>query len=157
MDRRLCVKGSVTVDVQQQTICRCRWAHVLRGGSLRQLPARRLLREQNPEGHQACRPARRATDEIRVRDQSENCETDRPDDSARGARPSDQADQVIFDYRFSDSARAGSGWGDIESEVSADRISDVPPRNPSRTCCTRMFGSHTCRYVPTCGFLTKLT
>ena len=28
----LCVKEPVTVDVQQQRICRCRWAHVLRGG-----------------------------------------------------------------------------------------------------------------------------
>jgi hypothetical protein len=31
-DRELCVKKPVTVDVQQQTSCRCRWAHVLRGG-----------------------------------------------------------------------------------------------------------------------------
>ena len=39
----LCVKEPVTVDVQQQRICRCRWAHVLRGGPRGQLPARRIL------------------------------------------------------------------------------------------------------------------
>ena len=31
----LCVKEPVTVDVRQQRSCRCRWAHVLRGGPSR--------------------------------------------------------------------------------------------------------------------------
>ena len=38
--------------------CRCRWAHVLRGGPRGQLPACRILRGQNPEGSQACRSCR---------------------------------------------------------------------------------------------------
>ena len=52
---RLCVKEPVTVDVRQQRSCRGRWAHVLRGGPRGQLPARRILRGQNPEGSQARR------------------------------------------------------------------------------------------------------
>ena len=78
-------------------ICRCRWAHVLRGGRRGQLPARRLLRGQNPEGRQACRSAGGAADEVRVRDQSQDGEADRPDDSAGGARPGEQVDQVKTD------------------------------------------------------------
>ena len=60
----LCVKEPVTVDVQQQRSCRCRWAHVLRGGPRGQLPARRILRGQNPEGSQARRSAGGAADEV---------------------------------------------------------------------------------------------
>ena len=69
----------------RQRICRCRWAHVLRGGPRGQLPARRILRGQNPEGSQACRSAGGAADEVRVGDQSQDGEADRPDDSAEGA------------------------------------------------------------------------
>ena len=47
---RLCVKEPVTVDVPVQRSCRCRWTHVLRGGLRGQLPARRILRGQNPKG-----------------------------------------------------------------------------------------------------------
>ena len=47
-----------------QRICRSRWAHVLRGGPHGQLPARRILRGQNPEGSQACRSACGAADEV---------------------------------------------------------------------------------------------
>ena len=57
-DRELCLKEPVTVDVPEQRICRFRRAHVLRRGPRGQLPARRLLRGQNPEGSQACRSAR---------------------------------------------------------------------------------------------------
>ena len=85
----LCVKEPVTVDVRQQRSCRCRWAHVLRGGPRGQLPARRILRGQNPEGSQACRSAGGAADEVRAGDQSQDSEADRPDDSAGGARPSE--------------------------------------------------------------------
>ena len=60
----LCVKEPVTVDVRQQRRCRCRRAHVLRGGRSGQLPARRILRGQNPEGSQACRSAGGAADEV---------------------------------------------------------------------------------------------
>jgi ABC-type uncharacterized transport system substrate-binding protein len=76
-----------TVGVRHQSICRCGRAHVLRGGPRGQLPARGILRGQNPEGSQARRPACRATDEVRVRDQFENCEANRLDYSAGGARP----------------------------------------------------------------------
>ena len=72
-----------------QRSCRCRWAHVLRGGPRGQLPARRILRGQNPEGSQACRSAGGAADEVRAGDQSQDGEADRPDDSAGGARPSE--------------------------------------------------------------------
>ena len=44
--------------------CRCRWAHVLRGGPRGQLPARRILRGQNPEGSQARRSSGGAADEV---------------------------------------------------------------------------------------------
>ena len=81
----LCVKEPVTVDVQQQRICRCRWAHVLRGGPRGQLPARRILRGQDPKGSQACRTARGAADEVRAGDQSQDSEADRRDDSAESA------------------------------------------------------------------------
>ena len=57
-------------------------------------PARRIFRGQNPEGNQACRPAHRATNEVRVRDQSQNRETNRPDDSAIYAVSGGQGDQV---------------------------------------------------------------
>jgi putative tryptophan/tyrosine transport system substrate-binding protein len=60
----LCVKEPVTVDLYRQSICRCRWAHVLRRGPRGQLPARRIFRGQNPEGRQACRSAGRAADEV---------------------------------------------------------------------------------------------
>ena len=60
----LCVKEPVTVDVRQQRSCRCRRAHVLRGGPRGQLPARRILRGQNPEGSQARRSSGGAADEV---------------------------------------------------------------------------------------------
>ena len=55
----------------------------------RQLPARGILRGQNPEGSQACRSAGGAADEVRAGDQSEDGQADRTDDSAGGARPSE--------------------------------------------------------------------
>ena len=69
----------------RQRSCRGRWAHVLRGGPRGQLPARRYLRGQNPEGSQARRSAGGAADEVRAGDQSQDGEADRPDDSAEGA------------------------------------------------------------------------
>ena len=64
------------------------------GGPRGQLPARSYLRGQNPERSQACRSSRRAADEVRAGDQSENGEADRPDDSAERAGASGQSDQV---------------------------------------------------------------
>ena len=59
-----------------------------------QLPARRILRGQNPEGSQARRPAGRATDEVRAGDQSQDSEANRPDDSAECAGASGQSDSM---------------------------------------------------------------
>ena len=58
------LKSRLPSMYQQQRRCRCRWAHVLRGGPRGQLPARRILRGQNPEGRQACRSAGGAADEV---------------------------------------------------------------------------------------------
>ena len=55
------------------------------GGPSGELPARRILRGQNPEGSQACRSAGRAADEVRVCHQSQDRQADRRDDSAVGA------------------------------------------------------------------------
>ena len=49
----LCVKEPVTVDVCQQSICRCRWAHVLRGRPSGQLPACRIFRGQDSKRREA--------------------------------------------------------------------------------------------------------
>ena len=84
------LKSRLPSMYQQQRSCRCRWAHVLRGGPRGQLPARRILRGQNPKGSQACRSAGGAAEEVRVGDQSEDGEANRPDDSAGGARPGEQ-------------------------------------------------------------------
>ena len=58
------LKSRLPSMYQLQRSCRCRWAHVLRGGPRGQLPARRILRGQNPEGSQACRSACGAADEV---------------------------------------------------------------------------------------------
>ena len=52
-DRRLCAKEPVTIDVPEQSTCRCWRAHVLWGGRGGQLPARRIFRGQNPQGREA--------------------------------------------------------------------------------------------------------
>ena len=57
-------------------------------------PARRNFRRQNSKGQKTRRSARRAADEVRADHQSENCEADWRDNSARGARTSGQGDQV---------------------------------------------------------------
>ena len=58
--------------------------------------------DKNPEGCKACRSAGGAADEVRVGDQSEDGEADRPDDSAGGARPGEQVDQVTVQDNRSD-------------------------------------------------------
>src|SRR5207237_3160377 len=60
-------KEPVAVDVPKQKFCRCRRAHVLRGGPRGELPARSILRGRNPEGSQACGLAGGAADEGRIR------------------------------------------------------------------------------------------
>ena len=84
-DCRLCVKEPVAIGVPQEGICRCRWAHVLRGGHRGHLPARSYLCGQNPKGSQACRSAGGAANEVRTGDQSQDGEADRRDDSAQRA------------------------------------------------------------------------
>ena len=46
------------------------------------------------KGAKPARPPRGAADEVRAGDQSQDGEADRPDDSAGGARPGEQVDQV---------------------------------------------------------------
>ena len=73
-------------------ICRCRWAHVLRQGPRRQLPARRVLRGQNTERREARGLTRGTTDEVRADDQSQGGQADRPEDSTESCS---RADKVI--------------------------------------------------------------
>ena len=97
------LKSRLPASVQQQRSCRCRRAHVLRGGPRGQLPARSILRGQDPEGSQACRSAGGAADEVRAGDQSQNGEADRSDDSAESAgaeRTESFAEFWIFDFRL---------------------------------------------------------
>jgi len=58
------LKSRLPSTVRYQRSCRCRRAPILRRGPRGQLPARRILRGQNPEGSQARRLARGATDEV---------------------------------------------------------------------------------------------
>ncbi len=62
-----------------------RGPHVLRAERARSPPARRHVCGQDPEGREAGRPARRAADEVRARDQPENREGPRPDHPAVAA------------------------------------------------------------------------
>ena len=80
-DRGLCVKKSLTLNLQQKRVCRCRWPHVLWYGLDAQLPAGRILRQQNLAACQARRSAGRAADKIRAGDQSQNRQAHRIDDS----------------------------------------------------------------------------
>jgi hypothetical protein len=73
------VVGAVEVADAQQP------KKVLRGVPCGQLPAHHVFRGQNLEGSQARRFAGRAAHEIRVGDQSQDCQADRPHNSAEGA------------------------------------------------------------------------
>ena len=83
------LKSRLPSMYNSRAVCRCRWAHVLQRGPRGQLPARRILRGQNPEGSQACRSAGGAADEVRAGDQSKDGEADRRDDSAGGVGAGD--------------------------------------------------------------------
>jgi putative tryptophan/tyrosine transport system substrate-binding protein len=61
------------------------WPHVLWPEFSRNVPAWRRLRGQNPQGRQACRTTRGAAYEVRLHHQSQNGQTDRPDNSAERA------------------------------------------------------------------------
>src|SRR5438445_353017 len=65
-----------------QVLCRSRGPHVLWTGPCRLVSARRDLRGQDSQGRQARRPARRATHEVRLRDQLEDRQGARLDDPA---------------------------------------------------------------------------
>src|SRR5262245_1897870 len=75
------------------------------GGQRGQLPASRILRGQNPEGSQACRFARGAANEIRVGNQSQDREADRPDHFAIYAVSGGQGDQVMEENQLRTQAK----------------------------------------------------
>ena len=81
----LALKSRLPAMYQRREAVDGGWAHVLRGGPRGQLPACCIFRGQNPEGSQARRSSRRAADEVRAGDQSQDREADRPDDSAECA------------------------------------------------------------------------
>ena len=66
------------------------------------MAARRHLRRQDLERRQACRPAHRATEEVRVDHQSECGQPDRRDDSAECGGESGSGDKMILisDFRL---------------------------------------------------------
>src|SRR5438093_3491824 len=63
-------------DILEVRFCRSRGAYVLRHEPERLGPARRYLRRQNPERHEARRSARGATNEVRAGGQLENRQAD---------------------------------------------------------------------------------
>src|SRR5262249_32977139 len=70
------------------------WAHALRGGPRGPLPARRILRRQNPQGNETRRSSSGAADKVRVGYQSESRQADRRDDSAVATVPGGQGNQM---------------------------------------------------------------
>ena len=76
------LKSRLPSTVRYQRSCRCRRAPILRRGPRGQLPARRILPGQDSQRCQARRSAGGAAHEVRVGNQSQDGETDWPDDSA---------------------------------------------------------------------------
>src|SRR6266851_1667593 len=74
---------------------RRRWRlNDLRGLYSRHLSASRGLHRPHPERRQACRPAGRAADQIRVRDQSQDCQGARPRRAGDAARQRRRGDRM---------------------------------------------------------------
>src|SRR5215471_18428381 len=90
----------VTIHVCREKLCRCGWAHVVRGGHGRELPACRILRRQNSERSQTWRSAGRAAEKVRVDHQSQDSKANRPDDSTKRAGESGQGDQVTNEAKI---------------------------------------------------------
>src|SRR5262249_8510554 len=74
-------------SIRRQGECGGRRSHVLRDELSRSLPAQRRVRGQDPEGHQARRPARGAADQVRAGDQSQDREDTRYRGATNAARP----------------------------------------------------------------------
>ena len=72
-------------DIQQRGICRSGWAYELRDEPYRLVGACGSLCGQNSERQNTRRLTSGAADQVRVRDQSQSGEADRPDDSAERA------------------------------------------------------------------------
>ena len=68
-----------------ERIRRCRRSHVLRAQSAEHAPAHGPLRRADPQGRQACRPARRAADHVRACHQPQDLQGARPDHPAVAA------------------------------------------------------------------------
>jgi len=88
------LKSRLPSDVQQQTNCRGWWPHVLPCGLRGQLPARSYLRGQDSQRCQSCLSSYRAADQVRAGHQSQDSQSNRPEDSAARAGASGQGDQV---------------------------------------------------------------
>src|SRR5262249_28783692 len=81
-------------DIQQARICGRRGARILRPEHDRLVSSSRHVRRQNLERRKASGPSRRAADEVRVCDQLEGSEANRPHDSAERTGESGQSHQV---------------------------------------------------------------
>ena len=80
-----CQQKQAANDAHSESVGGCRRDDVLRNKPSSPIPSRGRLRGQNPEGSQARRLTRRATDEVRVRNQFKIRKADRCDDSAERA------------------------------------------------------------------------
>jgi putative ABC transport system substrate-binding protein len=90
----LAIKSRLPFDVRRQYLGRVRRPDVLLDRRPGGLSPRGHLRRQNSQRRQAGRHSSGATDEVRVRHQCENRETDRPNYSAVSAVPGGSGDPV---------------------------------------------------------------
>ncbi len=98
-----------------------------------QLPARRILRGQNPEGSQARRSAGGAADEVRAGDQSQDGEADRRDDSAEGAGAGGSGNKVSILRSSNEVFRCKSDLSVlVAGQAHRKRDHDRSPRNVCR-------------------------
>ena len=124
----------------------------LRREPYRLVPARRHVRGQDSQRRQARRSPGGAAEEVRVRDQSESGEADRPDDSAERAGEGGSGNQDdILDFRL-----PIFDWGKDECKIkSAMRFSILGPiiENLKSKRPRRQMGGALCnrRCTPVCG------
>src|SRR4029453_13913477 len=81
--------------VRAERVCRGRGPYGLFGGFFGFVPPNRHLRRQDPQGRQACRPSRRAADEMGVRDQPKDREGSWHHDPAVSAGAGGPSDPVM--------------------------------------------------------------
>ena len=91
---KLAKRGAVTGPGEPQRVGRAGGALLVRHRSRAARASRRALRRQHPQGHVACRPARREDPEDRVRDQSQDRQQARHQGSAGHDHPGRQGLQV---------------------------------------------------------------